>query len=121
MSERIKVLFVCSKNQWRSPTAEAIYRDDPRVGVRSRGTANAARRTVRAVDLAWADLVLMMENRHRRRLLAMFPRETQFLQIEVLHIRDHYQFMDPELVEMIRTAAEPIIDGLRVQQSTEES
>jgi len=34
--KNINVLFVCSKNQWRSPTAEAIYRRDERVSVRSR-------------------------------------------------------------------------------------
>ena len=112
MADRIKVLFVCSKNQWRSPTAEAVYRDDSRLEVRSRGTATSARQTVRAADLAWADLVLVMEDKHRSRLLAQFPGETKFLQIEVLHIPDDYHFMDPELVEMIQTAAEPVIAPL---------
>jgi predicted protein tyrosine phosphatase len=110
MADRIKVLFVCSKNHWRSPTAEAIYRDDPRLEARSRGTASSARQTLRAADLALADLVLVMEDKHRSRLLAEFPGETKFLPIEILHIPDDYQFMDPELVELIRAAAEPIID-----------
>ncbi|GAB5405644.1 MAG: phosphotyrosine protein phosphatase [Aureliella sp.] len=110
MSNRIKVLFVCSKNRWRSPTAEAVYRDDHRIAVRSRGTAQSARRTVCAADLAWADLVMVMEHKHRSRLLAEFTREAEFLEIAVLDIPDDYQFMDAELVDLIQTAAEPHID-----------
>lgn len=113
MTIRINVLFVCSKNQWRSPTAEAIYRDAPRVSVRSRGTARAAKQTIRSADLAWADLVLAMEDKHRSRLLADYPGETKSLPIVVLHIPDEYQFMDPDLVELIRNAAAPIIDAFQ--------
>ncbi|MCC9600994.1 protein tyrosine phosphatase [Stieleria sp. JC731] len=117
MANRINVLFVCSKNQWRSPTAEAVYLDDPRVSVRSRGTAKSARQTLQDIDLAWADLVLVMEDKHRHRLLADYPGETGFLPIEVLHIPDDYQFMDPELVELIRVASEPIIDSFKSKPS----
>ena len=109
--KRINVLFVCSKNQWRSPTAEAIYRDDPRVSVRSRGTARTARRTVQAADLAWADLVLVMEDKHRQRLLADHPAATACLPLQVLHIPDVYQYMDPDLVALVRTVTEPIIES----------
>ena len=108
----MNILFICSRNQWRSPTGESIYRDDPRLAVRSRGTASSARQTIRSADLSWADLVLVMEDKHQSRLRAEFPGETRFLQIEVLHIPDDYKFMDKELVEMIQTAAEPIFDAL---------
>ena len=104
------MLFVCSRNQWRSPTAEAVYRDDRRVSVRSRGTTRSARQTIQVADLAWADLVLVMEDKHRHRLLADYPGETKFLSIEVLHIPDDYQFMDPELAELVRASAEPFIE-----------
>lgn len=113
MADRINVLFVCSRNQWRSPTAEAIYRDDPRVSARSRGTARGAKQTIRAGDLTWADLVLVMEDKHRSRLRADYPGETRFLPFEVLHIPDEYRLMDPELVELIRIATEPFIDSFR--------
>lgn len=116
MANRINVLFVCSKNQWRSPTAEAVYRDDPRVSVRSRGTARSARQMISATDLAWADLVLVMEDKHRHRLIAHYTGETRFLPIEVLHIPDDYQLMDPELVELIRVATEPFIDSFRSKE-----
>lgn len=105
----IDVLFVCSKNQWRSPTAEAIYRRDDRVSVRSRGTAKTAVQTIRASDIAWANVVLVMEDKHRQRILADFPGEAKFKPMHVLDIPDDYRFMDDELVELIRSAAEPIM------------
>jgi len=107
---RLNVLFVCSKNQWRSPTAEAIYRRDDRVSVRSRGTAKAAVQTIRSDDIAWADVILVMEDKHRQRILADFPGESRFIPMHVLDIPDDYKFMDDELVVLIRTAAEPIIE-----------
>ena len=106
---RIKVLFVCSKNQWRSPTAEAIYRDDDRIDVRSRGTAKSAVQTIRGGDIGWADLVLVMENKHRQRILADFPGESKYKPMHVLDIPDEYRFMDAELVELICSAAEPLL------------
>ncbi len=98
MTRRLNVLFVCSKNQWRSPTAEAIYRRDERLSVRSRGTAKSAVQTIRSDDIIWADVILVMEDKHRRRILADFPGESRFKPMHVLDIPDDYQFMDDELV-----------------------
>ncbi len=108
---KVNILFVCSKNQWRSPTAEAIYRRDERVSVRSRGTAKAAVQTIRSDDIAWADVILVMEDKHQQRILADFPGEAKFKPMHVLDIPDDYQFMDDELEELIRSAAEPIIEA----------
>lgn len=109
MTRRLNVLFVCSKNQWRSPTAEAIYRRDERLSVRSRGMAKAAVQTIRSDDVAWADVILVMEDKHRQRILADFSGESKFKPLHVLDIPDDYQFMDDELVELIRSATEPIL------------
>ncbi|TWT54797.1 Low molecular weight phosphotyrosine protein phosphatase [Rubripirellula amarantea] len=114
---RINVLFVCSKNQWRSPTAEAIYRNDDRVSVRSRGTAKSAVQTIRPSDIVWADVVFVMEDKHRQRILADFPGEAKFKPVHVLDIPDDYQFMDDELVELIRLSVEPIIERLNRSSS----
>lgn len=63
----MKVLFVCSRNRLRSLTAEAIF--DGRNGheVRSVGTDAGARVRVTEGHLGWADLVFVMEQRHRDR------------------------------------------------------
>ena len=50
--ERLNVLFVCSRNQWRSPTAEQVWRRHPRVNARSAGTSGSARRVVGEIGRA---------------------------------------------------------------------
>ena len=119
VNRRLNVLFVCSKNQWRSPTAEAIYRDDERISVRSRGTSSSAVRPICNGDLTWANLVLVMEQKHGSRLRAEFPDETDSLLIEVLHIPDDYRYMSAELIQLIRAAADPIIDDILAKRHNE--
>lgn len=98
--ERLNVLFVCSRNQWRSPTAERVFRHHPLMAVRSAGTSPNARRPLGEADLRWADVVLVMESKHRDRIRAAHPQLTTHATIHVLDIPDDYQFMDPELVEI---------------------
>ena len=107
--ERLNVLFVCSRNQWRSPTGEQVWRRHPRVNARSAGTSAGARRVVSAADLAWADVVLVMEDKHRSRLLAEYRQLLQHKPLHVLDIPDDYKYMDPELVELL---GDPVADLL---------
>ena len=97
----MNVLFVCSRNLWRSPTAERLFARDPRLAVRSAGVAPAARRRVTAADVTWADRVLVMERSHRRRLAERFPDELAATTVHVLEIPDDYGLMDPELVALL--------------------
>lgn len=53
---RLNVMFVCSRNQWRSPTAEKMYENDDRLNVRSRGTTRNAIQTITANDIKWSDV-----------------------------------------------------------------
>ncbi len=111
MKNRINLLFVCSRNQWRSPTAERIYQDDPRVNVRSRGTTKQAAQRITAQDIVWATLILVMEDKHRDRIAADFPALSRSRAIRVLDIPDDYQLMNPELIKMIQCVVEPLIDA----------
>lgn len=110
-SSRINVLFVCSRNQWRSPTAERIFKRHPMMSTRSAGTSPNARRTISEDDLRWADVVMVMEHRHRDRIVAAFPRWVEHLPIHVLDIPDEYREMDPELVELLRLMVEPLLSS----------
>lgn len=95
---RIKLLFICSRNQWRSPTAEQVWRKDPRVTARSAGTSEGARRTVTEDDVGWADVVFAMEDKHLKRLRAVFGSLLAEKTVHVLDIPDEYKYMDPALV-----------------------
>ncbi len=100
---KIKLLFVCSRNQWRSPTAEALFKDHPCYEARSAGTENGARVKVTAGLLGWADQIFCMERRHADRLRERFPEEIAGKPPITLRIPDDFQFMDPELVALLRT------------------
>ena len=106
-----RILFVCSRNEWRSPTAERVFGRDPRWVVRSAGTSRSARRRVTAGDLQWADAILVMERSHRSRLREQFP-ESRDLDVIVLDIPDDYGFMDPDLVDLLERSVGPVLEGL---------
>ena len=105
----MNMLFLYSRNQWRSPTAEAVYQNDPRVEVRSAGDSASARQRVTEKLLLWADRVLVMEHEHKRRLRDQFPDIVHDLRIDVLDIPDEYSFMAPELIILIRERVEPLL------------
>ncbi len=106
----MRLLFLCSRNQWRSPTAEKVYQNDPRVEVRSAGVSASARCRVSENLLRWADRVLVMEHAHKQRLREQFPELVPDLRIDVLDIPDDYEFMNPELVTLIRERVEPLLE-----------
>jgi predicted protein tyrosine phosphatase len=105
-----KFLFVCSRNQWRSPTAEKVWRHTEGLQVRSAGTSPKARKTISASDIDWADIVFVMEQKHKNQLKAKFPRLLDYKPIHVLDIPDDYQYMDEELVELLKTSVAPFVD-----------
>ena len=105
MAEPLRVLFVCSRNRLRSPTAEAVVADWPGVTAVSAGTAPDADARVSLDLVEWADVVVAFEPRHRRRLAAMFGPTLRDTRVVVLGIPDDYGFMDPALVEALRPPA----------------
>jgi predicted protein tyrosine phosphatase len=98
------LLFICSKNQWRSPTAELLFRNHPAYQARSAGTSEQARIKVNQKMLDWADVVFVMERKHRDMVKQHFAISSQ--KLIVLDIEDNYQFNDPELVAMLKVALE---------------
>lgn len=107
----LRVLFVCSMNRWRSPTAEQLYRLDPRLEVRSAGTRPEANRRISERDLKWADVVFAMEREHASSLSSKFP-HLELPRIEVLDIADEYPYMDPRLQELLRLSIEPELSSI---------
>ncbi|HWZ94668.1 MAG TPA: protein tyrosine phosphatase [Opitutaceae bacterium] len=111
MKPRLHVLFVCSMNKWRSPTAEYLYRNDPRLQARSAGTKAEARRRISESDIKWADVIFVMESEHKQWIVAQF-KGMKLPRIEILDIPDDYQYMDPELQRELRALIDPEIDAM---------
>ncbi|PXF29228.1 phosphotyrosine protein phosphatase [Pokkaliibacter plantistimulans] len=108
----MKLLFICSRNQWRSPTAEQLWRRRSGYEVRSAGTSPKARRTVSASDVIWADVILVMESKHRQRLRAEFARLLEHKPLYVLDIPDEYQYMDEVLIDELEARVGAILATL---------
>ncbi len=98
-------------NKQRSVTAERLYRNDPRLEVRSGGVRSGANRRVSEEDLQWADVVFVMEREHKLWLTTRFE-GLALPRIDVLEIPDEYECMDPKLVEILRLLLDPEIDAL---------
>lgn len=118
MPDRVKILFVCAMNKQRSVTAERIYRNDPRVEVRSAGVRTGASRRISEADLRWADVVFAMERDHKLWIRTRFE-GIELPRIDVLEIPDEFEVMDPALIEALRMMLEPEIE-LLVRRGAEE-
>jgi predicted protein tyrosine phosphatase len=96
------LLFICSKNQWRSPTAELLFKNHPLHQARSAGTSDKARVRLSQKMIDWADEIFVMEYKHRDIVKQNFRLNGKTLR--VLDIEDLYQFNDPELVEILQAS-----------------
>ncbi|MEM1054376.1 MAG: phosphotyrosine protein phosphatase [Bacteroidota bacterium] len=96
------VLFVCSRNRRRSPTAERLFDDPPAIRALSAGTAPDAETRVSLDLLQWADLVACMERRHAGALQREFGPHLANVRVTTLGIPDDYEPDDPALVQLLR-------------------
>ncbi len=102
-----KVLFICSQNRLRSPTAEQVFADWPGVEAASAGLNNDAENPLTPELLKWADLVFVMERAHRNKLSSRFRAHLGRQRIVCLDIPDEYDYMDPMLIRLLRMKVPP--------------
>ncbi len=105
----IQLLFICSRNQWRSPTAENLYRNFPGYAARSAGTEPGSRQRVTAGLIGWADLIFVMEARHRDYLREKFSEALMGKQLINLRIPDDFAYNNPELIDLLKASLSPHI------------
>jgi predicted protein tyrosine phosphatase len=80
------LLFICSKNQWRSPTAELLFKNHLIHSAKSAGTSDKGRVKVNQKIISWADLIFVMERKHRKILEHNFSESLADKPITVLDI-----------------------------------
>jgi predicted protein tyrosine phosphatase len=98
-----RVLFVCSQNRLRSPTAEQVFSGYPGIECESAGTNNGADNPLTPELVEWAEVIFVMEKSHRNKLTKKFRSFLKNKRIICLEIPDQYDFMDPELVQLLKT------------------
>jgi predicted protein tyrosine phosphatase len=107
--EDLKILFVCGKNRLRSPTAEAIFAEYPGLEVDSVGVDRDADNPIGIEAIQWADLILVMEKTHRRKIQNKFQTVLRHKRLVCLDIPDNYEYMQPELVEILTKKVLPLL------------
>lgn len=112
MQRPLKVLFVCTANRLRSPTAEDMFKGYPGIQAVSAGTDPTAKRPLTPELVADADVIFVMEAHHRERIRKKFRRRPEDSKIITLHIPDAYERDDPELVDLLRRKVGPRLDYL---------
>jgi predicted protein tyrosine phosphatase len=98
-----KVLFVCSQNKLRSPTAEQVFAARQDLDVSSAGTNNDAENPLSHELIEWADIIFVMERSHRTKVQARYRAALKNKRLICLHIPDDYDFMDPDLIQILQS------------------
>jgi predicted protein tyrosine phosphatase len=102
-----KVLFICSQNRLRSPTAEQVFSQYPGIECSSAGLSHGAQNPLTGELLEWADVVFVMERIHRSKLSSHFKKYLHNQRVVCLDIADNHAFMAPELVRLLEMRVKP--------------
>jgi predicted protein tyrosine phosphatase len=96
------VLFICTQNRLRSPTAEQVFATWPGLETQSAGLGNDAGTPVSPELLAWADMIFVMEKAHRNKLSQKFRAHLNGKRVICLDIPDEFEYMDPLLIRLLK-------------------
>jgi predicted protein tyrosine phosphatase len=109
-----RVLFVCSQNKLRSPTAEQVFSNRAGFEVASAGTDRSAGNPVSAEAIAWADVIFVMERTHRNKLAKGFREHLKNKRVICLDIPDDFEYMDPTLVRLLEAKVGPFFSRSQI-------
>jgi predicted protein tyrosine phosphatase len=105
------VLFVCSQNRLRSPTAEQVFSMHPQIECASAGTSHDADNPLTAELVEWADIIFVMEKTHLKKVNAKYRAQLKNARVICLDIPDDYEFMDPALVTLLKAKVSRFLPG----------
>lgn len=103
MRRPARILFVCSENRLRSPTAEAVFSSCENIEAQSAGTNADCEQPVSGDLIEWADVILVMEKLHRNKIARKYRELLRDKKLAVLAIPDEYEYMDPVLVRLLES------------------
>lgn len=109
MHRKLKVLFLCSQNKKRSPTAEEIYSEYNFLEVRSAGLNKGAVYLIDTDDIEWAEIIFVMEKKHLVNLQLKYSSLLKNKKIINLNIPDKYPFMNDRLIQLLRNSVDKYV------------
>jgi len=104
-----KLLFVCSENRLRSPTAEAVFSEYDGVEAIGAGTNSDTATPVSGDLIEWADIILVMEKSHRNKVSKKYKEILKNKKLIVLDIPDNYDCMQPELIQLLKVKVSRVV------------
>jgi predicted protein tyrosine phosphatase len=104
-----RLLFVCSRNRLRSPTAEAVFAEYEGLEVESAGIDHDAETPLGREVIEWADTIFVMEKSHRSKLSQKFQPWLKNKRVICLDIPDRFEYMEPALVELLQKKVLPLL------------
>lgn len=100
---KLHVLFICGKARKRSPTAADIVATWGFADTDCAGVSHDAETVVSLNEIEWADRIIVMELKQKKKLNSLFKKALNDKVIRCLSIPDNYEYMQPELVEILTT------------------
>lgn len=104
-----KLLFICSKNRLRSPTAEAVFSTYEGLEVESAGLDPEAEIILESEAIEWADIIFVMEKTHRTKLSKKYQSWLKGKRVICLDIPDNYDYMEPDLIDVLKQKVLPLL------------
>lgn len=102
----MRILFLCGKNRCRSPTAEVVFGRLPGIEADSAGVRDDADVVVSAEQVAWADVVAVMERRYQKPLEQRVGTAVlRHKKVVNLDVKDDYEALDEALIALLLTRA----------------
>ena len=108
-----RLLFLCGRGRQRSPTAEQVFGHFAGVETRSAGVSSDADEPLSAEDVAWADVIFVMERPQQAKLKRAFNTALRGKRVVCLNIADEYDYMDATLVGLLRQRVPRSVPALR--------
>lgn len=104
-----RVLFICSANKLRSPTAEHVFAKWPGIEADSAGISESAETVLSREQVDWADIIFVMERVHQNRLRKKFKEDVSGKRLICLGIPDDYAYLDPDLIKLLEAKVGPFL------------
>ena len=94
----MKVLFICNQNRHRSPTAAEVFR----CKFETKSAGLYSEKSVSAKEIAWADIIVVMEEEQRVELAKRFPELILKKKIVSINVPDTFFYKQPELIKLLK-------------------
>ena len=104
-----RILFICSENRLRSPTAEAVFNEYDGIEAIGAGTNSDAVTPLSGDLIEWADVIMVMEGVHRNKVAKKYRELLKNKRLVVLDVADNYLYMQDELVQLLKEKVSRLI------------